>query len=190
MAAEVTSYAESYELVLREIRQALDCVDPTQVEALVDAMSIANRVFVVGVGRVMISLQAFAQRLNHLGIPTSCVGDINEPPITDCDLLVVGSGSGESVVPVAIARVAKRYGARISHIGSNARSSLAPLTDVFVRIPVQTKLGLDDEIRSEQIMTSLFEQCLYILSDSMALMIARRRGLDLKDLWQYHANLE
>ena len=184
------SFSDCYRIVLGEIRQAMELAEPEQVESLVEVLLDSEKVFVVGVGRVMLSLQAFAKRLNHLGIPAFCVGDINEPAITERDLLLVGSGSGESVVPVAIARIAKQHQAQIAYIGSNPNSTLAPLTDVFVRIPVKTKLGLADEIQSQQIMSSLFEQSLYILGDIVALMIAGRRNLDLKDLWLHHANLE
>jgi 6-phospho-3-hexuloisomerase len=184
------TFVDSYLLILNEIRCALDAVDPAQVEQFLKALVGAEKVFVIGVGRVMLSLQAFAKRLNHLGIPTYCVGDINEPAITERDLLLVGSGSGESVVPVAIAQRAHHFGAKIVHLGSNPYSSLAPLTDIFVRIPVKTKLCLPDEIRSDQIMSSLFEQALYVLGDAVTLSFARRHNLDLTGLWQYHANLE
>jgi 6-phospho-3-hexuloisomerase len=190
MAKQVSTYDEIRRLVLDEIECALAAVDRAQVERLVEALLGAEKVFVVGVGRVMISLQALGKRLNHLGITTYCVGDVNEPAITPRDLLLVGSGSGESAIPVAIAQIAKQHGARIAHVGSNPRSSLAPVTDVFVRIPVKTKLELPDELGSAQIMSSLFEQCLFLLGDVVALMIARREELDLAGLWQYHANLE
>jgi 6-phospho-3-hexuloisomerase len=78
----------------------------------------------------------------------------------------------------------------VAHIGSNPHSSLAPMADLFVRIPVRTRLALGDELPSEQIMTSLFEQALYILGDAVALMIVSRRGLNIHELWRYHANLE
>jgi len=190
LTPSVATFSDSYCLILDELRRAMEAVDPGQVEAFLDALQVSDKVFVVGVGRVMLSLQAFAKRLNHLGIRTHCVGDINEPAITDKDLLVIGSGSGESLVPIAIAQKAHKYGARIAHLGSNPRSSLAPLADIFVRIPVSTKLYLPDEIQSEQIMSSLFEQSLYVLGDAVTLLLARRRDLDLTSLWQYHANLE
>ncbi|MBI3945968.1 MAG: SIS domain-containing protein [Armatimonadetes bacterium] len=183
-------FQESCELILSEVRSALAAVDPAQVEALIEALTSVDQVFVIGVGRVMLSVQAFAKRLCHLGIRAHVVGDITEPAITERDLLVVGSGSGESVVPVAIARVAHRHGARIAHIGSNPESTLAPLTSVFVRVPVQTKLSLRGEIASQQIMSSLFEQALYLLGDAVCLTLARRRNLEPKALWRFHANLE
>lgn len=182
--------ADCSDIVLDEIRHAIGLVNETQIDQLIEGLLTADQVFVVGVGRVMLSLQAFAKRLNHIGIRTHCVGDIDEPAITNRDLLIVGSGSGESAVPVAIARIAKQHGARVAHIGSNPESSLRPLTDIFVRIPVKTKLDRSDEVRSQQIMSSLFEQALFILGDIVALAIAKRKDLNIGLLWRYHANLE
>ena len=183
-------YQQARRLVLSELDTALSRVDAAQADALADEILSAEKVFLVGVGRVLLSLQAFCKRLNHLGIPAYFVGEINEPALTDRDLLIVGSGSGESLVPVAISKKAKSLGARVAHIGSNPESSLAPITDLFVRIPVQTKFNYPGELTSEQIMSSLFEQALLLLGDCVCLMIARRRSLDIKALWQHHANLE
>jgi 6-phospho-3-hexuloisomerase len=186
----MNNYLETCTVILQELTAALNAVDPKQVEQFVDAILQARQIFVIAVGRSLLSLQALAKRLNHLGIACHCVGAINEPAITKDDLLVVTSGSGESVIPVAIARVAHKYGAKIVHLGSNPHSSLAPLTDLFVRIPVRTKLALPEELESQQIMSSLFERAVLLLSDAVTLMIAERRQLNLQDLWQHHANLE
>lgn len=178
-------------LIVAELDQALRAVDETQVAKLVDAILQAEKIFAVGLGRVFLSMQAMVKRLNHLGVRAWCVGEINEPAITEKDLLIVGSGTGESAVPVAMARAAKRYNARVAHIGSNPRSSLSPFTDIFVRVPVQTRLGLPGETPSRQIMSSLFEQSLLLLGDAIALIIAERKGItDIKSLWRFHANLE
>jgi 6-phospho-3-hexuloisomerase len=184
-------FRDACDLILGELGQALGAVEEGQVDALAEAVLTADKVFAVGVGRVFLSLQAIVKRLNHLGIRAWCVGEINEPAITERDLLIVASGSGESVVPLGIAGVACKRGARIVHIGSNPSSSLAPLTDLFVRIPVRTRLSRPDEIPSTQIMTSLFEQSLLLLGDALALILKDRLGIrDLDTLWQYHANLE
>ncbi|MEG2677541.1 MAG: sugar isomerase, partial [Oscillospiraceae bacterium] len=81
-------------------------------------------------------------------------------------------------------------GAKIIHIGSNPNSELKDISEFMVRIPVRTKYYLDDEIDSCQPMTSLFEQSLLLLGDITAKMIVDRKNLDMKELWQYHANLE
>jgi 6-phospho-3-hexuloisomerase len=55
---------------------------------------------------------------------------------------------------------------------------------------VNSKLKLPDEVASKQIMTSLFEQSLYLLGDTIAWIIADTKGYDKEKLWMYHANLE
>jgi 6-phospho-3-hexuloisomerase len=94
------------------------------------------------------------------------------------------------VFPLAIAKKAKLMGAKVVHIGSNLESDMKDISDFMVRIPVRTKLYLDDEIDSEQPMISLFEQSLLILGDIIAKMIIDEKWIHLKQLWQYHANLE
>lgn len=97
-------YQEKKQIVLDELEKSLGAVKEEEVEQFVDMICDAQQVFVVGVGRVLLMLQAFAKRLNHLGIKANYVGAIDEPAITEHDVLVVGSGSGESVVPLEIRR--------------------------------------------------------------------------------------
>ena len=60
----------------------------------------------------------------------------------------------------------------------------------MVRIPTRTRLYLEDEINSQQIMTSLFEQVLLIFGDILSKIMVDEREIDLRKLWQFHANLE
>lgn len=187
---ENVKYSIEVKKVTEEISSTLVSIDENQVRVLVNEILSAEKVFFVGVGRVLLSLQSVTKRLAHLGIETHYVGEITEPAITSDDLLIVGSGSGESLFPVAIAKKAKEKGARVAHIGANPKCTMSEYSDAFVRIPVSTKFSSPDEIKSVQPMTSLFEQSLLILGDTIALMIVEEKGLDLHSLWQYHANLE
>lgn len=184
------SYTEEIREVLQELDKALHQVPDSTVALYLDAIQSARKVFFVGVGRVLLSLQAIAKRYSHLGIEAHVVGDITEPAITSEDVLVVGSGSGNTLFPVAIAKKAKSFGAKVIHVGSNPESQLKGVADFMVRVPVRTKLYLQDEIESTQPMTSLFEQSLLLFGDITAKMMIKQRELDLKDLWQFHANLE
>ena len=175
-------YRNTYTTVLKELDTALGSVDPAAVEALADAVLDADQ--------VLLSLQAIAKRLAHLGIRTHYVGEITEPAITGNDLLIVGSGSGSTLFPLGIAKKAKAAGARVVHIGSNPGSEMKDVAEFMVRIPVRTKNYLEDEIDSVQPMTSLFEQGLLILGDTIAKMIIDKKQIDMKSLWKYHANLE
>ena len=187
---EVTTFAGAAALIREELDRALASVDGKQAEDAVQALCSAERVFVVAVGRVLLSLSAFAKRLNHLGIPAVPVGAIDEPPATPRDLVVVASGSGESIVPVAIAGKARSLGARVLYIGSNQESAAAHLADLHLRIPCPTRLRRPDEIPSRQPLTSLFEQALLLTCEALSLMILDRKGMDPNALWQAHANLE
>ena len=177
-------------MIAEECQKALQKIDEEQSQQLVEAILNADEVFFIGVGRVMLSLQAICKRFAHFGIKAHCVGEITEPAITHKDLLIVGSGSGETLFPVAIAQKAKKIGTKVAWIGSNQESTIAKLADYKVRIPVQSKLNKPDELHSQQPMTSLFEQTLLLYGDSLAMEIMERKGLQFENLWKYHANLE
>ena len=177
--------------VMDEIGKTLASIDPESLERLTKEILSADQVFFVGVGRVMLALQCVCKRLAHLGIRAHYVGEITEPAITQKDLLIVGSGSGASLFPLGIAKKARSaVNCRIVHIGSNPNSEMKDIADFMVRIPVRTKFYLEDEIDSCQPMTSLFEQSVLLLGDILAKMIIEEKGIVMKDLWAYHANLE
>ena len=171
------NYEKACQDVLAELQKTMASIDAASLERLVDEILAADQVFFVGVGRVMLALQ--------------CVCEITEPAITKNDLLIVGSGSGGSLFPLGIAKKARKIvDCKIVHIGSNPNSEMKDICDFMVRIPVRTKFYLEDEIDSCQPMTSLFEQSVLLLGDILAKMIIEDRHLDMKSLWQYHANLE
>ncbi|ABR32718.1 6-phospho-3-hexuloisomerase [Clostridium beijerinckii] len=176
--------------IIKELEETLVKISDAEVEQLFEQIQKADKVFFVGVGRVLLSLEAVAKRLAHLGINSVVVGQITEPAITEKGLLIVGSGSGETAFPLAIARKAKQHNATVIHIGANPNSSMKEFADYFVRIPVSTKLNLPNEVPSIQPMTSLFEQSLLLLGDTIALMMIKEKNIDMPSLWQYHANLE
>ena len=159
-------YDEASEEVLAELKKTLESIDPASLERLAQEILKADQVFFVGVGRVMLALKKD-------------------------DLLIVGSGSGGSLFPLGIAKKAREtVDCTIVHIGSNPNSQMKDIADFMVRIPVRTKNYLEDEIDSCQPMTSLFEQAVLLVGDVLAKMIIEQRHLDMRSLWQYHANLE
>ena len=186
----MSTYKETIGSVLLECEQVLNAIPEEDTALFIQKILDANAVFFVGVGRVLLSAQAIAKRLAHLGIETHFVGEITEPAIKEGDILVVCSGSGETLFPKAIAQKAKSLGVQVVMIGSNQQSTIAKLSDLMIRMPTNTKLNCPDEIHSTQIMTSLFEQCLLLYGDIVAKIIVERRNLNMESLWEYHANLE
>ncbi len=187
---ENVSYSDTRKQIIAELDDALKHISSDEVEQLLTVVLKADRLFFVGVGRVMLSLESIAKRWAHLGIETHIVGEITEPALRTGDVLVVGSGSGESIFPLAIAKKAHELGAYVIHIGANPNSAMSAYANSFVRIPVRTKNYLPDEIDSAQPMTTLFEQSILMLGDIVAKMIVERNHLDMKQLWKFHANLE
>ena len=183
-------YRDTVDMVLSECRQILMAVKEEDTKILIDKLTKADKVFFVGVGRVMLSLQSVAKRLAHIGIETHFVGEITEPAIKKGDLLIAASGSGESIFPKEIAKKAKVLGAEVIMIGSNKESTLAKTADYMVRVPTNTKMKCEDEIPSQQIMTSIFEQFLLLYGDILAKMIVEEKGIDISSLWEKYANLE
>lgn len=190
MDKEVLTFSQLNEKIMQELIACMQRIDEQSVECLVQELLAAEKVFVVGVGRVLIMLQAFVKRLNHLGIEAYYVGEVNEPAITGKDVLIVASGSGESVIPISITRVAQKYGPRIVYIGSNLSSTVASMSNLQVRIPCRTKLNRSDELISVQPMSSMFEQSLLLFCDTLAYRIILEKDLIMEDLWYKHANLE
>ena len=181
-------YGQNEKSVISELDTVLKGIDDKEIEQLIQALLAAEKVFIIGVGRVKIALSAFAKRLNHLGIQTWLVGDVNEPPIGKSDLLLVGSGSGESLFPKNIAVCAKKYDAKIAHLTSSPKSSIAQLSDIIVDFHCNSKSG--DGIKTIQPMTTLFEQSLFIFGDLICLELSERKGLTTEQIASQHANLE
>lgn len=182
------NYYDNEKSVINELDTVLSRINKNEIEQLMDALLSAEKVFIIGVGRVKISLAALAKRLNHLGIKTWLVGDVNEPAITAHDLLLVGSGSGESLFPKNIASCAKKYDAKIAHLTSSPESSIAKMADVVVDFHCNSKSG--DGIKTIQPMTTLFEQSLLIFGDLICLELMNRKGLTFDQVARQHANLE
>lgn len=181
-------YYEIEKSIIEEIDRTLSGLNEKEVENMISIIEKSNRVFFVGVGRVLLSLKAIAKRWNHLGIQTVIVGDITEPAITDRDVLIVGSGSGRTAFPLIIAKKAKEFGAKVVHIGTDADCPMSQYRDAFVCIPTANKT--QENSVSIQPMTSLFEQSILLLGDTISLMYIKKYNIDIPSLWKYHANLE
>ena len=180
-----------HEVIIQELSQAMDKLDDSQLDTLIEAMTRpGRRVLCVGVGRVLLSMKAWVKRLRHLDIDLNFVGAESEEPIGPGDLLLVASASGESLFPVAIARKAKQLGAEIIYIGCTIPSSASELADHVVRLAGRTKFSRPEDPVSVQPMSTLFEQQLYLLCDAITLEIMDRRGWDEAYVKSKHANLE
>lgn len=181
---------EMSKAVLGEIGKVLCQVEPAEVDVLVAEIFKAEKVFVIAVGRVFLAMQCFCKRLAHLGVDANVVGAINEAAMTPNDLLLVASGSGESIVPLSIARKAIKLGGRVGVITSATTSTIKSLSNFVVHLPCPTKNDMNRGVKSIQPMSTLFDQCLHIFGDIVAMKMLQTKTLTHEELWRFHANLE
>lgn len=117
-----------------------------------------RKVLCIGVGRVLISMKAWVKRLLHLGVEINYVGAETEGAVGPGDLVLVVSSSGESIVPVQIAKKAKSVGASVFYIGCTPGSSVDKIADDRLFLKGRIKFSGDDEVISVQPMSTLIEQ--------------------------------
>mgnify|MGYP001461959981 CR=1 FL=1 len=196
-------YKELSKIVLKEISETILNIDEKQTNDLIIQIIKSKRIFLIAIGRVNLALQCFGKRLSHLGFKIELVGSLTEKPATKKDLLIVASGSGESIVPLNIVIKAKKIGCKILHITSAKKSSIRNLADYVVEIksPVKSKsIGLKEKEslsdsasktkKSLQPMSTLFDQALHIYGDVVSVQIIEKLKLNKINLWKNHANLE
>ena len=73
----MVNYKEASGVITNEITSTLTSVNSNEIDHLIDQINKAEKVFFVGVGRVLLSLQSIAKRFAHLGVQTYVVGRNN-----------------------------------------------------------------------------------------------------------------
>ncbi len=186
------SITEHVEQVARELGE-------DEVEALIDAIISARKVFVYGAGRSGLVAKAFAMRLMHLGINVFVVGEIITPAIEQEDLLITISGSGETTSVVNAGKIAKNVGAKVALITTFPNSSLGRLADIVVVVKGRTKLSGEKDFVMRQIkgehyplapLGTLFEIAVLIFLDALIVELMVRLGKTEEEMRTRHATIE
>ena len=183
---------KSYSMKLvEEVGDVIRRVDAGQVEKLVGMIMHTRRLFVEGRGRSGLMMSAFAIRLTHLDIHCHVVGESTTPSLQPDDLLLIGSGSGETVTAVQAAKLAKTNNGIVAVLTSRNSSTLAHICDHLVIIPAPVReIGDVETVSTIQPMGSLFEQTLLLLLDTIVLMLKNRLQQDEQMMIARHSNLE
>ncbi len=179
--------------ILDELAANRGRVDGAQLDRLAGELLGARHVFLAGAGRSGAAVRGFASRLMHLGLRVSLVGDITSPHSAPGDLLVVGSGSGETGTLLAVAGKAASAGVRIALVTMDEDSALGRLADVVVVLPgVSPKLrdAARGPVASVQPMGSAFEQMSWLVYDAVVLELMERTGQRTDTMFGRHADLE
>ena len=180
-----------YDLIMDELDKTLKKISTKDTQKLMDMISGSSRIFITGKGRTGFIMNTFAIRLMQMGFKVHVLGEPSSPSIREDDLLLLGSGSGETESLVAITSKARKIGSKIAIITMNGESSIAKKADAVLVIPAKgSKLDKDSVSDSIQPMCNLFEQSLLIFLDLLSMLIMDQKNIDLKILYEKHANLE
>jgi 6-phospho-3-hexuloisomerase len=177
--------------MMQEITSMLASVDEAEISRLRKEIADAKRVFVAGCGRSGCMVRAFANRLMHFGKPVFVVGETTTPAAAAGDLLLIGSGSGETESLVIHAKKAGVLGMRIALITIRPQSIIGSLAQAIVCIPASTPKDPNYAgSKSIQPGGTLFEQCLLLVLDRIIVDMMTEKGVSYDTMFKLHANLE
>lgn len=173
--------------IMKELDNSISLMDVRESEGIIQHLYNAKRIFLAGSGRSGLAIRAFANRLIHLGKTVFIVGDITTPSIEAGDVLLIGSGSGETSGLIVNAKKAKELGAVVILNTTNPKSSLGEIADYKLVINAANK---ETEVPSLQPMGSTFEQLSLLLYDAIVLEWIETFNQTHEQMKARHANLE
>jgi 6-phospho-3-hexuloisomerase len=170
--------------VLDEQRRVFAGLSAAGFDRFCRAIDAAGRVFLYGVGRNGLMLQAFAMRLGHLGIDAHFVGQLRAPPAGQGDLLVTAVALGSLPSADAIAATARAAGARVAAITARPRKVRG--ADLVLTLRAQT---MDDPPRSVLALGGAFELSLHLACEAAVARLMAMRKVGHAALRARHTNL-
>lgn len=179
-------YAEE---IIKELQHSVSQLSDGDAEQLADLLLRSGKVFVAGAGRSGLMGRAFAMRLIHAGIEAYVVGETITPGIGKEDVLVLGSGSGETKGLISMAEKAKMLGAVVVVVTVTPESTIGQLADYTIKLSGSPK-DQSGSYSTIQPMASLFEQTMLVFYDAVILRMMEKTGQTTTQMFGKHANLE
>ncbi|MED3561840.1 6-phospho-3-hexuloisomerase [Bacillus xiapuensis] len=176
--------------IIQELQYTSSLISDEDAEKLVNTIFESKKVFVVGAGRSGFMAKSFAMRLMHMGVDAYVVGETVTANMDKQDLLIIGSGSGETKGLVSMAEKARKIGGTVAAVTIFPNSTIGKLADFTVKLPGAPKDQSESEFKTIQPMGSLFEQTLLLFYDAVILRFMNKQGLNSYTMYGKHANLE
>jgi 6-phospho-3-hexuloisomerase len=176
--------------IILELNRSVDLIADEEAEKLVNGILESKKVFVAGAGRSGLMGKSFAMRMMHMGIDAYVIGETVTPTFEKDDILIIGSGSGETKSLISMAEKAKNIGGTIATATIFPESTIGKLADIAIKLPGSPKNQSEGDYQTIQPMGSLFEQTLLLFYDAVILRFMDKKGLDTNKMYGRHANLE
>jgi len=176
--------------IVQELSQTAELISDLETEKLVNQILASEKVFVAGAGRSGFMAKSLVMRMMHMGLEAYAVGETVTANLEKDDLLIIGSGSGETKTLGAIAEKAKSLGGIVAAVTISPQSTIGELADITIELPGVTKDQSEGGYKTIQPMGSLFEQTSLLFYDALILCCMEKKGLDSHKMYGKHANLE
>lgn len=184
------TYNEMYERILKELHEVFASVDQTSIRKFMSAVKEAKRIFCIGVGREGLATRAFAMRLMHMGKEVHWTWDDTTPNISENDLVIITSGSGEIGHIHYVAEMAKSEKAILAVATGTPDRKTPGLADIVLWVPACVYKGKENVVPSIQPMGNLFEQSLWILLDMIIMLLSTEMNISYEQMAARHRNVE
>lgn len=127
--------------IIEELQRSISQLDEEETERMAELLLQSNKIFVAGAGRSGLMGRAFAMRLMHVGKEAYVVGETVTPGIEQGDVLVLGSGSGETKGLISMAEKAKGVGAEVVAVTIAPDSTVGRLAGYTVLAGISKRSG-------------------------------------------------
>ncbi|MDF2819760.1 MAG: hxlB [Clostridiales bacterium] len=172
--------------ILEEITDVIHKVKQEELDQFISCMNKDKKIFVDGEGRSGLMAKGFAMRLMHLGYTVYVVGETITPAVSQNDIFIVVSGSGESDNAVTDTKKALAKGCQVLAVTSKNDSTIAKMANKVLLVPGTIKSETGAARGSIQLLSSLFDQSLHITLDAVCLMLSNRDKLSNEEATQAH----
>jgi len=180
-------FKESVEYIQKKINDILAKVSTEDVERVKKLFFESKRIFVYGAGRSGLVAKAFAIRLVHLGFQVFVIGESITAPVTKGDLVVIISGSGETIPAVMTAEIAQNLDANVVSITAKKKSDIAKFADITLFVSATCN---EDDRKKYAPLGTLFEASVWILLDGIIADLMSSKKESEEDMRSRHAILQ
>lgn len=180
-------FTKSTEYIHRKIKDILDNVSQEDIEKVKSLFFSSDRIFVYGAGRSGLVAKAFAIRLVHLGFQTFVIGETITAPVQKGDLVIIVSGSGETIPAVMTAEIVRNIGAKVVSITGKKKSDIAKFADITLFVSAACN---DTERKRYAPLGTLFEASVWILLDGIIADLLDSKNETEESMRRRHATLE
>jgi len=180
-------FKKSIDYIKIKIDDILNQLPQKNIEEVKKLFFNCNRIFVYGAGRSGLVSKAFAIRLVHLGFQTFVIGETITAPVQEGDLVIIISGSGETIPAVMTSEIAHNLGAHVVSITGKKDSDIAKYADITLFISANCN---DLERKKYAPLGTLFEASVWVLLDGLIADLLDSKDETEEDMRSRHATLE